>query len=111
MARKSRPAKAPPVHRGRLQAQGPDTEKSVAWARETPPTKSEMLAMLDRLWAKLTESEREEREECLEKVRQYIQEAPATGINAPVPSKSFRNRKLRGGQDRSGDPKRHGVCG
>jgi hypothetical protein len=96
MARKSSQEGDPPNHRGRLQAQGGNTEESEPWARDTPPTKAEMLAMLERLWNRLSGSEQEEREACYEEVQRYIQRAPASGINAPF-SKSFRNRKRKGG--------------
>lgn len=83
-------------HRGRIQAQGPNTEESEAWAAEDPPTKSEMIARLGSLWGKLTRREQEEREECFEAARQCILTAPKEGIDAGRP-KTFRNRKLRGG--------------
>ena len=86
----------PLPNRGRLQAQGPDTEESVAWNREQTPTKREMLAMLDELWAKLSRREQQEREECLTAARSYIQQCPATGVAAEF-AKTFRNRKLRRG--------------
>src|SRR5579872_7305294 len=87
---------SPPTHRGRIQAQGPGTEESVPWARDTPPTKSEMLEYLDQLWAKLSPTEQTERVACFADARKYIQHAPANGIAAPF-SKSSRNRKRRGG--------------
>jgi len=86
----------PPTHRGRLQAQGPGTEESVPWARNTPPTKSEMLELLDQLWAKLSAAQQTERSACYADAKKYIQQAPANGISAPF-SKAFRNRKRRGG--------------
>ena len=83
-------------HRGRIQAQGPNTEESESWTREEPPTKSEMIVRLDTLWGKLTRREQEERGECFEDARRYILSAPPEGIDAGRP-KTFRNRKLRGG--------------
>jgi hypothetical protein len=80
-------------HRGRIQAQGPNAEESESWAREEPPTKSEMIARLDTLCGKLT---RREREECFEAARRFILTAPKDGVDAGRP-KTFRNRKLRGG--------------
>src|SRR6266404_1737489 len=81
-----------PLHRGRVQAQGGGTEESEAWARETPPTESEMLENCDRLENKLTEREKKEREQPLEEIRQFIQVAArAGGISAPA-SKSFKKR-------------------
>jgi hypothetical protein len=54
-----------------------------------------MLAMLIQLFAKLSRAEQEEREQCFEDARRFVQQAPAAGVD--VGSKSFRNRKLRGG--------------
>lgn len=48
-----------PPHRGRIQAQGGGTEQSVPWARNTPPTESEMLNFCDELEGKLSEREKE----------------------------------------------------
>ena len=94
---KKRPRKPEPApHRRRLQAQGPNVEKAVPWNRESPPSKREMLAMLDQLWAKLTQNERQERQPCYVDAQAYINNAPANGIAAPI-AKTFRNRKLRGG--------------
>ena len=92
MAKKS--TSPPPAHRGRLQAQGPDTEEAEAWAQDDPPSKAEMLERLEILWQKLSRQEQEERTECYEKAKRCIQQAPAEGIDATV-IKSFRNRKLR----------------
>ncbi len=86
----------PPMHRGRLQAQGPGTEESEPWTQDSPPTKSEMLASLDRLWDKLTPQEQQDRVSCFADARRFVQQAPAAGISA-VCMKSFRNRRLRGG--------------
>jgi hypothetical protein len=94
MARKPKRKTAP--HRGRLQAQGPDTEESVTWNMDRPLTKLEMLAMLDQLWAKLAGRKQEDRNECLESARNYIQQASADGFVAEF-AKTFRNRKLRRG--------------
>ena len=85
-----------PAHRGRLQAQGPNTEESESWAQNDAPTKSEMLKRLDDLWAKLSSREKNERKDCYGAAKKCIAEAPATGIQAGPP-KSFRNRKMRGG--------------
>lgn len=87
----------PPPNRGRLQAQGPYTEESEAWPPpESPPTKSEMIKMLDQLWGKLSSQEQEDREECFEKARKWIESRPPTGVDAPCP-KTWQNRKMRGG--------------
>jgi hypothetical protein len=87
----------PPPNRGRVQAQGPDTEESEAWPPpETPPTKTEVLDKLDNLWAKLSLQEQEDREDCFEKARKWVEGRPAAGVDAPC-SKTWNNRKMRGG--------------
>ncbi len=96
MGKKKPPEPGPAPHCGRLQAQGPGTEKSVPWNTDSAPTKSELLAMLDQLWAQLTHAEQEERNACYEAAKAYTVGLPAQGIDAPF-SITFRNRKLRRG--------------
>jgi hypothetical protein len=55
-----------------------------------------MLDMLERVRNKLSPQEQEDREECFEKAQKFIEKAPATGCDAPY-SKSWTNRKMRGG--------------
>jgi hypothetical protein len=69
---------------------------SESWAQEEPPKKRAVLGLLDSLWNKLSPKEKRDREPCYLAAKKFIQQAPATGIDAPY-SKSFRNRKLRGG--------------
>lgn len=84
-------------NRGRIQAQGLGTEKSISWPPPNhPPTKSEVLIMLDRLHEKLTPSEQDVRKECFDKARKWILECPARGVEN-IPPKTFHNRKMRGG--------------
>jgi hypothetical protein len=86
-----------PTNRGRVQAQGPDTEESVAWPPpESAPTKEEMLSMLSKLKGKLTARELDDRSECFEKAQKFVEEAPVTGYDAHC-IKSWANRKMRGG--------------
>jgi hypothetical protein len=81
-----------PEHRGRIQAQGGGTEKSEAWAQDTPPTESEMLKMCDDLEGQLTEREKQDRKRPLEQLRRFIRSAASGGgVSAPV-SKSFLKR-------------------
>lgn len=75
-----------PLHRGRVQAQGGGTEKSEAWARETPPTESEMLENCDRLENKLTAREMRERKQPFADVRRFIQVAAKSGGISANPS-------------------------
>jgi hypothetical protein len=84
-----------PEHRGRLQAQGGGIEKSVSWARDNPPTESEMLSFCDELEGKLSEREKRDREQPLVELREYIRRiAKSGGISAnPRPhKKSFLKR-------------------
>ena len=82
-----------PEHRGRIQAQGGETEKSVSWAQDTPPTESEMLRMADELEAQLTDREKKVREEPLADLRRFIRgAAKGGGISSPLPSRSFPKR-------------------
>ena len=86
-----------PPNRGRVQAQGPKTEESVAWPPPTdPPTKAEVLEMLDLLWAKLSSRQQDDRRQCFADARKWVQERPAKGVDA-VSRPSFPNRKMRGG--------------
>jgi hypothetical protein len=97
MGKKSAKQPAPNApHRGRVQAQGSGTEKSVSWDLAAPPTKSEVVALLDQLWAALTRTEQDERKDCYASAKSYIRQAPQAGIAAQF-AISFRNRKLRGG--------------
>lgn len=81
-----------PEHRGRIQAQGGGTEKSESWAQDEPPTESEMLGLADALEAQLTPQEHQDRQQPLEKLRQFIRSAAAAGgVSAPV-SKSWLKR-------------------
>ena len=87
------PAKAAsPAHRGRFQAQGSGVEKSVPWARETPPTVEDGLAMIDRLVSQLRPFEFEARRECIANARAFVENAArAGGVDAPA-SKSWSKR-------------------
>lgn len=68
-----------PQHRGRIQAQGGGTEKSVAWSQDLPPTESVMLQFVDALEAQLSKTELKDRAIPLRKLRQFIQAAAASG--------------------------------
>lgn len=84
-----------PQQRGRIQAQGGGTEKSVAWFRDTLPTESEMLRMCDDLERQLTEREKHDREQALTQLRRFIRSAAqGGGVSAPV-SKSWLKRGSR----------------
>jgi hypothetical protein len=86
----------PKPHRGRWQAHGGGTEKSVKWELDDPPTKSEMLRMLDALWLALTDTERKLRERLFDQARDFVRRCPAGGIWADL-TKKFQNLKMKGG--------------
>lgn len=77
-------------HRGRFQAQGSGTEKSVSWAQDDPLTKGDGLKLLDELEMQLTQKERKLREKQLEAARRFVENAQ--GVDAPR-NKTFRNFK------------------
>lgn len=84
-----------PKHRGRIQAQGGDTEKSVPWAQDAPPTESEMLEKCDLLEEQLTPPELRDREQPLADLRRHIRHLAAAGGGwAPI-AKTFRKRGAR----------------
>lgn len=83
-------------HRGRVQAQGGGTEESVAWAQDTPPTRSDGLRMLDQLAARLTASELTARQGAFAEARDFVDRAAQAGGVGPV-KKSFPHKPLRGG--------------
>jgi hypothetical protein len=81
-----------PRHRGRIQAQGGGTEKSVSWTQAMPPTEREMLEKCDQLEGQLNSRELRDRERPMTQLRQLIQAAAqGGGLSAPV-SKSFRKK-------------------
>lgn len=89
------PDSGEPKHRGRIQAQGGGTEKSESWARDTPPSESEMLNLCDALEAKLTDREKDDRAQPLSQLRRFIRSAAqGGGVSAPV-SKSWLKRGSR----------------
>ena len=96
-------------HRGRIQAQGPDTQESEPWGQDNPPTKKEMLGLLDKLWAKLTDRERKDRQDCYRRAKRCISTAPPDGYEA-IYSPSFRNKNLRGGVRIDIEIKAGGAC-
>jgi hypothetical protein len=84
----SPPTPTGPPHRGKVQAQGGYTYESVPWAQSSPPTKADVLRMLDQLEAKLTASEKRAREEAFKQVRDFVQKVNPSGLCATT-SRSF----------------------
>ncbi len=80
-------------HRGRIQAQGGNTEKSVSWSQDEPLSKVDGLRLLNELENQLTEKEKKEREKQLQEAQRFIENA--NGLDAPK-DRSFRNKKLKG---------------
>lgn len=58
-------------HRGRIQAQGGDTKKSVSWSQDEPLSKVDGLRLLNELENQLTERERQEREKQLANAQRF----------------------------------------
>jgi hypothetical protein len=83
-------------HRGRVQAQGGGTEKSVPWAQSTPPTASDGQRMLDELAAQLTDAELQARQDAFAQAREFIERSAQAGGVGPV-KKSFPRKPVRGG--------------
>jgi hypothetical protein len=77
-------------HRGRIQAQGGDTKKSVSWSQDTPLSKDRGLELLDDLEAQLSEKEKKERAKPLVDARRFIENVEG-GLDA-VNKQSFYTR-------------------
>jgi hypothetical protein len=88
MAKSQRTLGDPPPHRGRVQAQGGGTEKSVPWAQRSAPTVSDVLRMLENLEGQLTPSEKRAREEGFRQARVFVRGVPRPGLSAGT-KKSF----------------------
>lgn len=78
-------------HRGRLQAQGKDLEKSVSWAQDEPLSKEDALNLLDKLKKLLTPKELKERERQIQQAKRYIENVNG-GVDA-IKKKAFVNVK------------------
>lgn len=86
-------AKKDPWHRGRFQAQGNGLEKSEPWAQDQPPTVTEGLSFLQKLFHKLSKKEAKEREKAFNKAKKFVEQAGENGgVDAQV-SKTFREKK------------------
>jgi hypothetical protein len=67
----------------------------VSWNRQTPPTESEMMEIVEQLESKLTPAERSARAMAFEQVRRLIRNA-STGGGLPRLSVSFPHLSDRG---------------
>ena len=82
-------------HRGRIQAQGNGSEKSVTWSQDEPISREQGKTLLQRLKALLStkeHAERAERAEQFEQAERYID--GANGIEASE-RRTFQNRKTK----------------
>jgi len=79
-------------HRGRFQAQGGGTEKSVSWSQDDPLTKEDGLKLLEELKEQMTKKELKLREKQFEDARRFVENAQ--GVDAPR-NKTFRNLKTK----------------
>lgn len=70
------------LHRGRFQAQGNGTERSVPWSLVKPITKLQADSSIAKLESKLTPAERLARIKCFEKAYKFVRRAPSYGISA-----------------------------
>ena len=86
------------MNRGRIQAQGDNTEKSASWSVAPIHTKSMGIERVNNLESQLTRVELRLRVNSLEKARERIRTIPFCGVNASW-KKSYwddiRNRKIR----------------
>lgn len=74
---------SPPVHRGRIQAQGGGIEESETWAQNNALTGAAGRTMLTKLQAKLTEAEAAHRGEAFGQARGFIDRAEkSNGVDA-----------------------------
>jgi hypothetical protein len=88
----------PKPHRGRIQAQGGETEASESWAQDEPLTKEDGLALLDQLERRLSKAERQARKDQFASARRFIENVEG-GLDALL-GKTFLNRKRRPIQER-----------
>ena len=85
-------------NRGRFQAQDDTIEKSAAWATDDDISKKTGNEIIDSLQSQLTIKELSARIQSMQKVRDFVNNAPSSGYNAQI-IKSYcddiRNRKIR----------------
>jgi RHS repeat-associated protein len=76
-------------HRGRIQAQGGNTEKSERWAQLYPLTRVQGLNLLVSLESQLTNRERKDREIPLQKAKEWVNSAASKGGVSAYVQKNF----------------------
>lgn len=72
------------INRGRFQAQGNNLEKSAAWSTDNPVTKPMGIERLDNLEGQLTPAEFDERQNSMQKARNFVNNAPVEGHFAQI---------------------------
>jgi len=85
-------------NRGRFQAQGDNLEKSSAWATDNEVSKIMGNERLDNLHIQLTAAELAVRVNSMQKARDFINQAPATGYYAQIVKSYYddvRKREVR----------------
>lgn len=92
-------APPPPNNRITVEAQGGGTQQSERWAHpDRPPTVAEVLDMLARLEAKLTPTERQQRQTAFAQAQAHVPRLAAAGVSAPPKMQfSFPQPPLKGG--------------
>jgi hypothetical protein len=86
------------MNRGRIQAQGNNTEKSAPWATNDDHTKNMGLERVANLQNQLTPAELNLRILSLDKCRDRINTTPSYGVSAQMKKSfydDFRNRQIR----------------
>jgi hypothetical protein len=79
-----------PPHRGRIQAQGVNLEKSVNWAQDTPLTFDEGKDLITDLKKQLTKTELKIRTDAFAKLEKFVEEHGETGLCGPLLGKTGR---------------------
>jgi hypothetical protein len=77
-------------HRGRIQAQGINLEKSVNWTQDTPLTFAKGKDLITDLKEQLTKTELKIRKDAFAKLEKFVEEHSETGLCGPLLGKTGR---------------------
>ena len=77
------------LHRGRIQAQGGGTEKSVKWAQDDPLTMADAVVLMEQLKSKLTPAESKARHQAFAEAYEYVRRAHRAGGVGALQKKTF----------------------
>src|ERR1700741_3363074 len=83
------------TNRGRFQAQGNGLQKSANWATDNDFYKADGIERIDNLRAQLTNNEFNERATALQKVRNFVNNAPNEGLFGQLKKSFFNNVQHR----------------